>query len=57
METTPMAGKTWQPSHAPKKIGTGLTDPQWKAKGGEGREQKPLKRSTHDAPTFHHTDK
>ena len=37
--------------HALEKIGTRHTDTQWKAKGGEGREQKTTKRSTHNAPT------
>ena len=37
--------------HALEKIGTRHTDTQWKAKGGEGREQKIAKRSTHNAPT------
>ena len=37
--------------HALEKIGTHHTDTQWKAKGGEGREQKTAKRSTHNAPT------
>ena len=37
--------------HAPEKIGTRHTDTQWKAKGGEGREQKTAKCSTSNAPT------
>ena len=37
--------------HALDKIGTRHTDTQWKAKGGERREQKTAKCSTHNAPT------
>ena len=44
VETAPMAGKTWHnpavSPHAPEKTGTCHTDTQWKAEGGEGREQK-----------------
>ena len=43
--------------HAPEKTGTRYTDTQWKAEGWEGREQKPLKLSTHNASTSSHTDK
>jgi len=61
METAPMAGKTWQPSHEPPhtpvNTGTRHTDTQWKAEGGDGREQKTAKRSTHNAPFSRHTDK
>ena len=35
-----MAGKTWQHSHEPPPPDKTGTDTQWKAKGGEGREQK-----------------
>jgi len=38
-------------THALEKIATRHTDTQWKAKGGEGREQKTAKRSPHNAPT------
>ena len=43
--------------HALDKPGTRHTDTQWKAKGGEGSKQKPLKRSTNKAPTSRPTDK
>ena len=43
-------------AHTLEKIGTRHTDTQWKAKGGEGREQKNATRSTHNAPTSCSTD-
>ena len=39
--------------HALDKTGTRHTDTQWKAKSGEGREQK----HKHNAPTSRHTGK
>ena len=42
METAPMLAKPNNPAmspHAPAKKGTHHTDTQWKAEGGEGREQ------------------
>ena len=64
METAPMAGKPDNPAMSPppplppfpRRTGTRHTDTQWKAEGGE-RGNKNRKRSTHNAPTSHHTDK
>ena len=60
METALMAGKLDNPAmspHALDKTGTRHTDTQWKANGGEGGEQTTAKRSTHNAPISHHTEK
>ena len=47
METALIAGKTWQPSHEPPRpqedTRTCHIDTQWKAEGGNGSKQKPLK--------------
>ena len=60
METAPMAGKTWQPSHEPprpreKQAPVTLLHSGKQRVGKEGT--KTAKRSTHNAPTSRHTDK
>ena len=60
METAPMAGKTWKPSHEPpcpqeKQAPVTLIHSGKQRVGSEGT--KTTKRSTHNAPTSHQTDK
>ena len=53
METAPMTGKTWQPSHephAPTKTGTHHTNKQWKVEGGR-KVKKTAKCYTQKAPS------